>query len=164
MTTPPFPSVGPLHPLAPTAIANLVYHYAELLDHGAFDAVGQLLKRARVGAADTPDEHLLEGAEALGALFAATTRRFADGTPGTKHVTTNLIVEAEDEDHIRARSYFTVFQAVAGVPLQPIVSGRYHDRFAQDDAGWYFIERRFFLDLIGNVSSHLLMDVPSTGA
>ena len=69
-------------------------------------------------------------------MFTSTTRRYPDGTPRTKHVTTNLIVEVDDDaGTATGRSYFTVLQAVPGLPLQPIVAGRYHDRFVRDGVG-----------------------------
>ena len=65
----------------------------------------------------------------------ATTRLYPDGTPGTKHVTTNLIIEIDDQaTGAAARSYFTVLQAVPGLPLQPILAGRYRDRFQRAGA------------------------------
>ncbi len=96
-------------------------------------------------------------------MFASTTRRYEDGTPRTKHVTTNLIVEVDDEAGTgTCRSYFTVLQAVPALPLQPIVAGRYHDRFVRRGASWRFAERRFFIDLVGDVSQHQLVPLPPT--
>ncbi|PPJ20161.1 hypothetical protein C5E45_31470 [Nocardia nova] len=42
-----------------------------------------------------------------------------------------------------------------GVALQPIVSGRYADRFHRTDGQWAFAERAGTMDLIGDVSHHL---------
>jgi hypothetical protein len=96
-------------------------------------------------------------------MFTSTTRLYPDGTPCTKHVTTNLIVEIDDEAGTAAtRSYFTVMQSVPALPLQPIVAGRYHDRFVRDGSVWRFAERRFFIDLVGDVSQHQLIPLPST--
>ena len=84
---------------------------------------------------------MLTGKEAIRGLFTATTRLHPDGTPGTKHVTTNLILEIdEDSGTASARSYWTVLQAVPGLPLQPILAGRYHDRFARATDRWKFTE------------------------
>jgi hypothetical protein len=59
------------------------------------------------------------------------------------------------------RSYYTVFQQTDDLPLQPVVSGRYHDRFRRIDGEWWFAERDYtLLDMIGDVSQHLKMDVP----
>ena len=81
-----------------------------------------------------------------------------DGVPGTKHVTTNVIVdhdEANDPTHATARSYFTVFQAVVGHPMSPVVGGRYHDTFECHEGVWRFTERSVLLDLFGELSRHL---------
>ena len=146
---------------AATTIQNLVHRYAELIDLGDFDALGRLLGRAEVGSGDHPGT--LTGPDALTAMFTSTTRRYEDGTPHTKHVTTNCIVEIDERAATATcRSYFTVLQAVPALPLQPIVAGRYHDRFVCDDGTWRFAERRFFIDLVGDVSQHQLVPLPST--
>ncbi len=142
-------------------IQNLVHRYAELIDLGDFDALGSLLGEAEVGSGEHPGA--LTGAGAVREMFTSTTRRYEDGTPRTKHVTTNLIVEVDDDEaSATCRSYFTVLQAVPGLPLQPIVAGRYHDRFVRRDGAWRFAERRFFIDLVGDVSRHQLVPLPST--
>jgi hypothetical protein len=96
------------------------------------------------------------------ALYASGTRRYDDtGTPKTKHVTTNLIIEADAAvGTATCRSYFTVLQAVRGaLPLQPIIAGRYHDRFVRTgDDGWRFDARHMIVDLVGDLSQHLLLD------
>jgi 3-phenylpropionate/cinnamic acid dioxygenase small subunit len=143
-----------------TRIGNLIARYAELIDAGDFDGVGDLLGRAAVGAADSPS--LLSGRDALVSLFTSTTRRYPDGTPGTKHVTTNLILDIDDEDGTAsARSYWTVLQAVPGLPLQPILAGRYHDRFTRRDHRWEFTERRYLVELVGDVSHHMITGLPT---
>src|SRR5829696_3698032 len=97
------------------------------------------------------------GREAVLALYEGTTRRYEDGTPRTKHVVTNVVVDVDspEPDAASARSYFTVLQAVDGVPLQPIVAGRYHDQFARIEHVWRFTERVMHVDLVGDVSRHL---------
>jgi hypothetical protein len=81
---------------------------------------------------------------------------YEDGTPRTKHLVTNIIVEVDEEaGTAAARSYVTALQALPDLPLQPIVSGRYHDRFERRDGRWRFVERRVHIDLVGDVSCHL---------
>ena len=43
-----------------------------------------------------------------------------------------------------------------GVGRQPIVVGRYSDRFARDADGWYFTQRIADFEMVGNVSEHLM--------
>ena len=99
------------------------------------------------------------GAAAIAKLFAATTRRFPDtGTPRTRHLVLNPIVEVYGNRTATARSTFCVVQATDTVPLQPIVVGRYFDGFSCDDTGWYFTERRVDVEMVGDVSAHLMID------
>ena len=65
-----------------------------------------------------------------------------------------IIEQAGDE--ATARSVYTVIQATESLPLQPIISGRYHDSFKRTDNGWQFAERQIFIDLMGDCSAHLL--------
>ena len=140
------------------AISDLIYRYAELIDAGDFDGMSELLGRADFGGANTPS---MPGANIAG-LFAMTTRRFPDsegpGTPRTRHLVLNLIVEIADDATAAARSTFCVVQATDLIPLQPIIAGRYHDRFARDDGGWFFTERIIDVEMVGDVSDHLLID------
>jgi hypothetical protein len=55
---------------------------------------------------------------------------------------------------------YTVFQQTETLPLQAIIAGRYHDRFERLEHGWAFTERRFFVDLVGDLSQHLTFDLP----
>lgn len=137
-------------------ITELLYRYAELVDAGDFDGVGQLLGRGTfMGMAGAG----VTGVEAIAALFAATTRRY----PGhgnrtrTRHLVLNPIVDVEDA-RAHARSTFVVVQNTETVSLQPIVAGRYADTFALDADGWYFTERRVDVEMIGDVSAHLMFD------
>jgi 3-phenylpropionate/cinnamic acid dioxygenase small subunit len=143
-----------------TEVANLIARYAELIDGGDFDGLSELLSEAAVGAGDGTS--LLRGRQAIRDLFASTTRIHPDGTPGTKHVTTNLIIDTDDDKGTAiARSYWTVLQAVPGLPLQPILAGRYHDRFEHSNGSWHFTERRYLVDLVGDVSHHMKTGLPS---
>ncbi len=135
-------------------ISELIYRYAELIDAGDYDGLGELLGRAAFGGPKTP---MMRGADAIAKLFGITTKRFADGTPKTRHLVLNLIVEVDGET-AAARSTFCVVQATDRVALQPIVVGRYFDRFARDTGGWHFTERIADVEMVGDVSDHLLID------
>ena len=143
------------------AIAELLYRYAELIDAGDFDGVGQLLGRATFGGSQGGST---SGAEKITRLFAMTTRRYPDAgnTPRTRHLVLNPIVDV-DGDTASCRSTFCVVQQTETVALQPIVVGRYHDAFRRDDAGWYFTERSVSIDMLGDVSAHLMVDPRSFG-
>ncbi len=70
----------------------------------------------------------------------------------------NPIVEISGGDTAAARSTFCVVQHTEAISLQPIVVGRYQDSFARDDHGWYFTERRVDIEMLGDVSDHLVID------
>ena len=142
------------------ALTELLYRYAELIDAGDFDGVGQLLARATFAGARGPGA---SGAEQIAGLFATTTRRYPESgnTPRTRHLVLNPIIEIRSDDTAAARSTFCVVQSTETVPLQPIVVGRYFDTFSCDDAGWYFTERRVDVEHVGDVSAHLMVDPAS---
>jgi hypothetical protein len=141
---------------AEVAIPNLLATYAERLDGGDYAGVGELFRDAviRVDEFDLA----ISGADEAADFYATWTQRYEDtGTLKTKHVTTNLILEVdEDAGSATCRSYVTVFQAVADdFPLQPIYSGRYRDRFARGgDGEWRFAERTIVTDFTGDMSRH----------
>ncbi|GAA2277985.1 MULTISPECIES: nuclear transport factor 2 family protein [Kitasatospora] len=134
------------------AIENLIAAYAEHVDSGDFGAVGALLADAVFVGSGAP----VRGQKAIEAMFLDTLITYPDGTPRTKHVTTNTVIDiAADSRHATARSYFTVLQALPDLPLQPIAAGRYQDQFECRAQRWHFTERRVHVDLVGNVTRHL---------
>ena len=133
-------------------IAALIFDYAERLDAGDFDTVAELFAHASYGPAGGP---ALRGKEAVLKVLRGLVILY-EGIPCTKHVTTNLVVDVDDEaDAAAARAYFTVFQATATLPLQAIVAGRYEDRFVRVGGKWRFSERVIHMDLQGDLSQHL---------
>jgi 3-phenylpropionate/cinnamic acid dioxygenase small subunit len=121
------------------AIENLIATYAELVDDGDFAGVADLLAEATF----TGGAGSVSGRDAIEKMLRESLIVYDDGTPRTKHVTTNVAVEVGVEAGTAvSRSYFTVLEALPGLALQPIVSGRYQDRFERRDGQWRFVERR----------------------
>lgn len=143
-----------------TQITNLLYRYAELMDAGDLTAVAAMFRHAKMksGAADG-----LLGHEAMLDQWRHFVKIHPCGTPRTKHVVTNPIVEVDEAaDTATCRSYYTVLQATDAIPLQVIAAGRYHDRFERVDGSWRFAFRDYsMLDLKGDLSDHLLVAVPA---
>lgn len=134
------------------AIARLIAEYAESVDDGNFAAVGALFADAVFVGSGEP----ARGAEAVERMLADSVIRYEDGTPRTHHAVSNLAVEVDEEAGTAiARSSVTVFQALAGFPLQPVAAGGYRDRFERTGDGWRFTERRVRIRLVGDVSRHL---------
>ena len=138
------------------AVPNLIARYTELIDGGDFAGVAELLQHCTITVEETGSE--TRGREDIQALYDAWTRRYDNGTPHTKHVTTNLILDVdEDGGTATCRSYVTVFQGVGEeFPIQPIYSGRYRDRFDRVEGEWRFVERHMIGDFVGDLSHHLL--------
>jgi 3-phenylpropionate/cinnamic acid dioxygenase small subunit len=140
------------------AITTLLYRYAELMDAADFDAVAELFADAVLTNEGVDGE--ITGGEAISGLYRRTNRVHDDGTLRTRHVTSNIIVDIdEDAGTATARSVFVVFQQTPKVPLQPIVSGSYRDRFARMAGEWRFSHRHIVVDLVGDVSDHLTFDL-----
>jgi 3-phenylpropionate/cinnamic acid dioxygenase small subunit len=134
------------------AIESLIATYAELVDDGDFAAVGLLL----ADAAFSGGAGSVSGRGAIEKMLRDNVIVYDDGTPRTKHVTTNLAIKVDERaGTASSRSYFTALQALPDLPLQPIVSGRYYDRFERRNGQWRFAERRVQTDLVGDVSRHL---------
>jgi len=136
-------------------IERLMYRYCTLIDAGDFAGVAELFADADHISSSGHTEH---GAAGVLSYLERRTRRFPEtGTPRTKHVTANVDIEIDpSETAAVAHSSFIVFQAVPGhLALQPIVAGRYEDRFVRTSDGWQFSERRKFVELEGELEQHL---------
>lgn len=136
-------------------IRSLIGTYAERLDAGDLDGVAALFEHgtfrsARSGAS-------LVGRDAVRAQYDRVVLYPEAGggaTPRTRHVLGNVVVEVAGAS-ATARCVFTVLQCVAGGPLVPVLSGRYHDRFVRVDGTWRFSERTVHPDLFGDLSRHM---------
>ena len=135
------------------AIRNLLGRYCELIDAGQLDALADLFADAVLR--DDADTELGRGREGAARVYSGV-RIHGDGTPRTRHLTTNSIIDVDEEaGTATARSVYVVFQATDALPLQPIIAGRYRDRFARHDGAWRFTERAFGIDLVGDLSQHM---------
>jgi 3-phenylpropionate/cinnamic acid dioxygenase small subunit len=137
------------------AITHLVFAYAELLDRGDIEGLAELFDRCTV---HTPGASVsLSGADAIQRLIVDTVHLY-DGVPSTKHLVTNLAVEVgDDRTSATARSYYVALQARPELPLQPILAGRWQDRFEGDGTRWWFVERVIHADLVGDLRFHIKM-------
>lgn len=139
-------------------IENLIYTYAERIDAGDLAGVAELFRDAEI--VSPAHGSRSAGYDEVLALYRASCRLYEDtGTPKTRHTTTNVIIEiAPSGNEAGARASYTVFQATDQLPLQPIIVGRYADRFRRTGDGWQFARREMYVDLVGDLSAHLLYD------
>jgi 3-phenylpropionate/cinnamic acid dioxygenase small subunit len=138
-------------------IENLIYAYAERIDAGDLAGVAELFRHGRIQAGPGI---VFEGVEQVRGMYDRSTRLHDDGTPRTRHVTTNVAVEVDDDAGTAAsRAYYTVLQQTDLLALQPIIAGRYHDSFHRVGGEWCFDTREIFVDLTGDLSHHLLFEL-----
>ncbi|MEE1926456.1 nuclear transport factor 2 family protein [Pseudomonas sp. 148P] len=97
------------------AIANLLYQYAERLDGGDFEGATALFLHARIKVGK--DAPLIDSTGML-RLLRELVILYPCGTPRTRHVTSNPIIEIDEAgNRATVRSCYTVFQTTEGLPL-----------------------------------------------
>lgn len=135
------------------AIRNLLGRYCELMDAGEFDRLAELFAQARMS--DENGNVFATGSEQIASMWHRQTLLY-DGSPRTRHVTANPIIELDEvAGTAEVRSTYVVFQATDDLPLQPIITGRYLDRFIRDNGDWRWDERSYAIDHLGDLSHHL---------
>lgn len=135
-------------------IRNLLGRYCELMDAGHFAGLAELFAHATLA-----DEHgnvFATGADDMRAMWERQTILYS-GSPRTRHVTANPVIDVDDHAGIaQVSSSYVVFQGTEQLPLQPIVTGRYLDTFTRSgEGGWHFTQRRYAIDHVGDLSHHL---------
>lgn len=131
------------------AISNIIFSYAERLDAGDSDGIGELFSHGEFSSETQGGPY--RGRDEVAAHYRSKARVYDDGLPGQKHVTTNLQMEiADDGLSATCRSVFTTFEEVPGTKkILTIAVGRYHDRFAKIDREWHIASRHLIRDLTG---------------
>ena len=119
------------------AIENLISSYAYLNDDADITGLGDLF----ADAAFTLDGATARGRDQIAERARAIIQVNDDGTSRTRHHITNLIIEVDEQaGTATARAYWTVLQSVPGLPQQPLLAGRYRNRFERRDGAWRFTE------------------------
>ena len=141
------------------AITRLLFTYAQRIDDGDFEGIGEHFAHATMTFEGFGEA--VTGAEAITALYHRTTRRYENGTPNTKHVITNVMVDVADDGRTAtSRSYFTVLQAVPGeLGLQPIIAGRYRNGYEKFEGHWRFSSVHIIIELMGDLGHHMLINL-----
>jgi ketosteroid isomerase-like protein len=120
------------------AIENLISSYAFLNDDADIVGLGELF----ADAVCTLDGITARGKQEVETLARNIIHIGADGRSTTSHEITNIMIEVDEVGGTAiGRAYWTLYQAVSGTPRQPVLSGRYLDRFERRDGRWRFAER-----------------------
>ncbi|GGF67305.1 hypothetical protein GCM10007301_28740 [Azorhizobium oxalatiphilum] len=132
-------------------VRRLLSVYAHNLDYGKVDANAELLAAAKFNIAGT----IVEGRDSIAEFLRTNLQYHVDDTPRTWHSVSNVLIDIESTTAARSICYFTVHQELPGLPLQPIVTGRYIDAFELHDGAWRFASREIEPRLFGDLSKHV---------
>jgi ketosteroid isomerase-like protein len=120
------------------AIENLISVYAFLNDDADIAGLGELF----ADAVCTLDGTTARGRDEIEHLARGIIEVREDGRSTTTHEITNIMIEINEEAGTAVgQAYWTLHQALSGTPRQPLLSGRYLDRFERRDGQWRFAER-----------------------
>jgi len=133
-------------------ILHLINNYAFTIDTGDLDGFARLFENGEWTVEGAPPN---VGAEQVRAAIS-TVRLYPDGTPRTKHVTSNVDLAIDEHAGTAAgQCYVTLFQQTDELPLQAIFAGHYFDEFERAGGKWRFKKRLIRHALVGNLSAHL---------
>lgn len=120
------------------AIENLISSYAFRNDDADIVGLGELF----ADAVCTLDGFTARGRQEVEALARNIIDVGQDGRSTTSHEITNIMIEVDEVAGTAVgRAYWTLYQAVSGTSRQPVLSGRYLDRFERRNGQWQFAER-----------------------
>jgi hypothetical protein len=138
------------------AIHMLIMRVADLADRGRMADASAMFANGVVRREILVDGEVTiatsEGADGVRSWMDRTPL-YSDGTPRTRHVITNPIIEI-DRDRATSQSYVTVFQQTPELPLQAIATSCYFDAFECVDGAWRFTDRLIARSMAGDISAH----------
>jgi 3-phenylpropionate/cinnamic acid dioxygenase small subunit len=136
------------------AIANVLARYTHLVDAGDFEGVGAHLAHCTLSSGATGREWT--GSSAIAEMYHGAVIVDERGSPRTKHLTTNVVIEIDEAaGAAEAQSSFVVLQARSS-SVAVICAGRYDDRLRRIDGTWHLVRRHMEMDLEGDLSQHLV--------
>ena len=140
-------------------IQKLLHLYGVHLDKADLTAYANLFAHGKLVFVGDPDTVFDRDPQGLEEFFGATMIIYECGTPRTRHVSSNAIIDIDDSGRrATVESYMTVFQATDTLPLQAIGTGTDYDVFEKIDGVWRFSMRRAVPGLIGDMSHHTRVD------
>lgn len=136
-------------------ISNLLFEYTHRFDSGDFASAAELFKHAEIITGKNGET--INSNQLLGIWQSMVMTCEKTGSPQTKHICSNAIIEIDEQNNTAsAKSYYVVYQQTETLPLQAIAAGRYHDKFECIDNLWHFCERDYrMLEMTGDTSQHL---------
>jgi hypothetical protein len=116
---------------------NLLFRHAQLSDQGRVAEAVDLF---------TPDGTWIRGGKPYTGREQMLNSSGRPATAISRHLTSNTVVDVQDENHASAVSYYIVFRHDPGVPDAPLPlplgdafsMGEWHDKFVRTPDGWRF--------------------------
>jgi hypothetical protein len=126
------------------ACERLVYAYSRALDVGDMSAAADFfVENGSMSRPMAPDQ-VIQGRETIRASLLTRPKTLL-----TKHLATNIVIDAEGHDSARGISYLTMIATTPPQEAQPpfvsqgpIYFGQFVDRFVREKGEWKFFERR----------------------
>lgn len=135
-----------------SGITSLLHDYARRLDAGDLGGVATLLDRAQILVSGRV---IGSGRDFVEEFLRSAVIIHPDGTPRTRHVIAQPVIDVADGSHATVRSQFTVLQAGPDGAYVVMV-GHHHDAMTVDDGAWRFASRDYGdVTYVGDTSRHL---------
>jgi len=139
-------------------IEQLFYRYAYGIDAGDFDGVAKMLKNASIHAVD--GDILAQGSQQIKQFYVKIIMIHAStGTPRTQHVVSNILIQNESKDLLKATANYSVFQKVNNDKIEAIICGQYHSSFKPGEHGWEFYQHQTIPLMVGDMTNHLNVSI-----
>jgi hypothetical protein len=134
-------------------IQSLLNRYSFTVDSGDLAGFADLFADGEWYVDGTPPNR---GRDAVFTNVVSKVILYEDGTPRTRHVTTNVELEIDEAaGTAKGQRYVTVLQQTDTLPLQVIFAGHYFDEFVRRDGRWRFARTVVKHSLVGNMKAHL---------
>lgn len=134
-------------------ITSLINQYSYTLDAGDLHGFVRLFEYSYWCVDGFPENY---GSEELFENVISKIIIYEDGTPRTRHITTNVELSIDENvGKASGQRYLMVLQEAPVFPLQIILSGHYFDEFVRVDGVWRFSRCIIKHPLVGNMSKHM---------
>ncbi len=126
------------------ACERLVLEYSRALDVGDMNAAADMFAVQGTFARPMAPDQVIEGREAIRASLLSRPKTLL-----TRHLATNIVIDAESRDSARGLSYLTMISTTPPADTRapftsagPLWFGELHDRFVRENGVWKIQERR----------------------
>ena len=123
---------------------RLVYEYSRALDLGDLSAAADFFAENGSMARPMAPDQIVQGRENIRASLSSRPKTLL-----TKHLASNVMIDAETRDSARGISYLTMISTTPSgdakpphVSQGPIWFGEFKDRYVRENGVWKFLERR----------------------